>query len=278
MNQNDKSGFDDDDDLRLRNQLRKIQLAAKYGAHFSEGESKPPGKIEEQWLNYIEEFERQFAEEKRTTVRAFVGNPSFKSLSEIPSEQLERELSDVLDFLELHGVSVSFLTEVPDAEAYRFLTEELLNKEMDDIRIEGMMHCFTYEDYHPNDEYDVKFWTHDFLSTLFWLEADLYSHLVAKENLLDEHGDAMSHEHMLHAINQFRSAFQSFERPVIELTEVRIEHDDAFAQAHIEWSGKTDNQSPPLSSKGTATLRLRRCSYGGWDVYQAIVPGWNGEL
>lgn len=158
---------DEERDLRLRNQLKYIELTAKYDAHFYEGESELPSHVEEQWLNNMEEFEKQFQQGKRTTVREFVGNPTLKSPDDIPAGKLQDELDRVLHLLTRKNVILDFLCDVPDAEAYRFIREELFDEEMDDIQIEGMHHHFIYEEFHPNDEYDAKQCAEDFLSSMF---------------------------------------------------------------------------------------------------------------
>ncbi len=271
------SNSDRERDERLRIQLKKMELAAKYGAHFSESNPDLPPEIERQWLNNIEEFEKQFEKSKRTTVRKFVGEPNFKPLNEIPDNEVEKELNDVLDFLELHNIIIDSVAGVPDRELYRFITEELLDVETDEIRIEGMMHHFIYEEFHPNDEYDVKRDAEDFLSGLFWLEADLASHRVAKEGVLDARGEPITHQQMLKAINDFRSSFKSFERPKLEIVSYSLEGDNAEVFVQTEWLGLVDYQSPAIHKSGVSRLKLVRSPYGGWDVVQAIIPGWNYE-
>jgi hypothetical protein len=277
MNATPDDYSESDRDLRLRNQLKKMELAAKYGAHFGEGDSKAPPKIEEQFLNYVEEFERQFQQAQRTTVRAFVGNPSFKPLTDIPLERLKDELDQVLEFLASCNVVIDFLCEVPVEEKYRFVTEELLDVETDDIRIEGMNHHFIYEEFHPNDEYDAKQCADDVLSGIFWLEADLFSHYIAKEGVRDADNQPLTREQMMKSLMDFRASFHSFERPVIETQSCRVNGDSANVTASIQWSGKVDAQSPPVSKSGVSRLELTRSPYGGWDVLQLILPGFNQE-
>lgn len=267
---------DDEAEQRLQNQARKLLLAAKYGAHFSDSDtSRLPATVESQWLDYIEEFEQKFADAKRITVQQFVGNPTVKPLSEIPPEGLEHEVDCLLEFLSLHGIVVDFLCDVPDAEVYRFITEELLKEETDDVRFDGMDHHFIYEEFHPNDEYDVKHCAEDFLSSLFWLESDLVSHHIADEDLLDAHGNPITKDEMLKAITAFRGSFQSLERPDLKILTCQVRDDGAIVTVQIEWTGVVDKKSPRVRSSGVSSLRLTRSPYGGWDVLQAIVPGWN---
>ncbi len=267
---------DEERELRLKNQLKKIELTAKYNAEFHEGDSKAPAHIEEQWLDQIEEFEKQFEQNKRTTVRAFIGNPTFKSLSEISSAKLQEEIDHVFDILGSNNINVDFLCDVLPEEVYRFLTEELLDEEMDDIRIEGMNHNYIYEEFHPNDEYDAKQWAEDFLSGIFWLETDLYSHQLADEGLIDPQNQPITKEQMLKDILDFRKSFLSFERPELNIISCSVDGDRATVTIHINWSGEIDERSS-FNKSGTSTLRLIRSQYGGWDIVQAIVPGWNAE-
>ncbi|MBI3193411.1 MAG: hypothetical protein HYZ34_02965 [Ignavibacteriae bacterium] len=268
---------DEERDLRLRNQLKKIELTAKYDAHFMEGESKVPASVEQQWLSNIEAFERQAQNPKRTTVKAFAGNPSCKLLSEISEKNLEEEVERLLNLLATKNIVVDFLCDVPAADAYRFLTEELLEVEIDDIQIEGMNHHFIYEEFHPNDEYDAKQCAEDFLSSLFWLESEMFSHRLARNGLLDSRNQPVTKEEMLKTISDFRASFISFERPQLQIVSCVVEGDNAVVNIQTEWSGLVNEQSPPVRKFGISTLRLVRCEYGGFDIIQALVPGWNCE-
>ncbi|MBI4811315.1 MAG: hypothetical protein HY800_07750 [Ignavibacteriales bacterium] len=266
---------EEEHDQRLHNQLKKMELAAKYGAYFNDGESDIPVNIEAQWLKNIEEFEKQFENCRRIKIREFIGNPTFKPLNEIPSEEIENELIDILDFFELHSIVVESVAGVSDQELYRFITEEFMDVETDYVRIEGMMHHFIYEEFHPNDEYDVKNDAEDFLSSLFWLEADLVSHHVAKEGVLDANGKPISNQKMKKAITDFRLSFKSFKRPMLEIISCKLAGEQAEVSIQTEWTGIMDDKSPPIHKSGIGNLKLVRSPYGGWDVYQAIVPGWN---
>ena len=39
---------------------------------------------------------------------------------------------------------------------YRFITQELFQVEMENIELEGMVHGFIYEEFHPNHDYDLR--------------------------------------------------------------------------------------------------------------------------
>ena len=60
---------------RALNERKRKDLEEKYGARFSFDESDAPPEIIGEWLDTVEEFERQFKTAGRTTVRAYAGNP-----------------------------------------------------------------------------------------------------------------------------------------------------------------------------------------------------------
>ena len=128
---------------------KKRAMEAEFGCHFGGGNSSIPPELEWDWLHYIEEFERQFRQNRETTVRRFVGNPAVRPLSELSDGQIAGELARLLDLLAGNSIIVHFTGPLSAGEMYRFVAEELLDEEMDDIRIPGMTHNFLYEDFHP---------------------------------------------------------------------------------------------------------------------------------
>ena len=137
---------------RALNEAKKRELEEKYGAHFGEGESKLPPDLEAEWLSHIEEFERQYQKASRVKVRESIGDLDVKPLAQIPPEQLESEVNKLLDALEPHSIAVHFDREITVEETYRFLSEDLMNEEIDEIRIEGMTHNFIYSEFYPEKE------------------------------------------------------------------------------------------------------------------------------
>lgn len=141
----------DDSIQRALNEAKKEELRQKYGATFMAVDSGIPPYIESQWLSNIEEFEQKFESAEITTVGKFIGSPVLRPLGEIPPGRLEKEVRRVLSVLGANDIVVYFGREVSPAEKYRFLVEELMDVEMQEIRIEGMTHNYIYEEFHPDD-------------------------------------------------------------------------------------------------------------------------------
>jgi len=138
---------------RAENDARRKELEEKYGGKFERvDESKLTPEMEAEWLDHLEEFEKQFANAGRISLREYIGNPTFAPLAALSPAQITRELARAQDLLAANNVYVDFLNEVLETEAYRFITQELLDEEIDDIRIEGMNLHFIYEEFYPDDD------------------------------------------------------------------------------------------------------------------------------
>ncbi len=134
------------------NDAQKQRLAERYGASFSAMDSSLPPEIEAQWLNNIEEFERQYEAAKTVTIREFLGDPPIRRLDDIPPGLVRKELLRVMAVMADKNVYLDFEPDVPPETIYLFLTTRFLDHEMDDIRIEGMEHHFIYEEFLADPE------------------------------------------------------------------------------------------------------------------------------
>jgi hypothetical protein len=137
------------DEIRRRvqeslSQAKRDKLRDEYGMQFEHTDSRLSPEAENEWLDYVLEFERQFEQAKCITVRERIGDPPIQLLSDRPPNAVDDAVTALLDLLAAHNIAVDFLGDVDEAEAYRYLTQELLDLEMDDIRIEGMVTHFTY--------------------------------------------------------------------------------------------------------------------------------------
>lgn len=140
---------------RIVNDLKRKELEERYGAVFSApDESEIPSEVEAQWLENIDEFERQFENAAQIPLREFVGSPSIRPVADIPPSEVPAELDALLELLGENEVVVDFPDEIDEVEAYRFITEELLDEKIDDIRVPGMVLHFMYSEFHPGEDED----------------------------------------------------------------------------------------------------------------------------
>lgn len=264
----DDSFFDDEQDRiqRILNEKKRKELEEQYGMIFSDEELDLPPEVEGDWLDCIAEFERQFEDAEPIAIRDYIGNPPIKPLAEIPDEELENELDDLLIMLSKHGIHVGFLSDVEIEEMYRFITEELLDGEMDNIRVEGMIHGFIYEDFHPSDEYDSQLAAEHFLDSLFSWDEQGMKEVLDTDALYDSEGKPIT-------LNEFLASAALFyeQNPIILNVEhiggqSQVEGDYALIYWRIAWERVPDDLSAGERFERDATLHMKRNGFGGWDV------------
>jgi hypothetical protein len=267
----------DDQIRRSLNEQKKHELEEQFGAEFGPTDSSLPADVEGEWLEQVAEFERQFSAKGRTSVRAFVGDPPVRPLASIPPSELESELEELLGVLFANNVVVHFGRPVSDAEVYRFITEELLDQEIDDIRMEAMTHSFLYEEFHPDEAADARLSAEDFFMALFSRDRRILWRVLCKEEIRDAAGRESSPERFMKCVEEFYARVAGFTSHGTEVTGVEVEGVYATVRAVVSWSGLNRRTMAVVGGAGEAQLLLRHSDGGGWDIVQACVPGWKEE-
>jgi hypothetical protein len=263
----------ENDIQRSLNETKKRNLEQRYGGRFSSTGPDLPPEIEAEWLDNIEEFERQFEQAAQTTVGKYVGNPVVSRLEAIAPDNIEEELGRLVEILASNNVEVHFNVSVPVGERYRFITEELLKEEMDDIRVDGMTQHFIYEEFHPNEKLDAELEAEMFIRELLGHDAEARLLAFSNRELFAPDGTSLNPEQMFERVEAFRDSVAVFLEKEIGKAGGRIEEEYAIVDMPVEWEGLKSDTMEPVKMEGTATVRLRR-EDGQWCVVQAVVPGY----
>jgi hypothetical protein len=150
--------------LKVENELLMLKLETEFG--MTDLGLTSSEKINNDWLNYVYSYEKQFAENKQIKVYDFIERPAFKKIDEIESELVSLELNRLTEIMKTFNVRLETICDYSDEEIYRFITEELFEVETDDIRLPGLRHGFIYEEFHPNHDYDIRKLSEDFIGNL----------------------------------------------------------------------------------------------------------------
>lgn len=211
-----------------------------------------------EWLDYVLEFERQFENAKTITVRERIGNPTIRPVEEIPQSELEETVNELLELLYENAIAVNFAGDWDDLSAYRYLTGELLDSEIDDAQIEDMFTCF-----HPSTpEYDVEMWVEYFVRDLFRQEREYFLPGLEKQPLFDVTGEPVSHAQFVEKIETVWSHLPVTKGVEVKPIATQVVEDEGTVTAVITW--RVDDEQKQVES----FFRLQPSPYGGWDVVQ----------
>ena len=261
---------------RILNEKKKEDLRKWYDMQFEGHSEDLSPQAESEWLDYITEFERQFENATEISVRERIGNPDIKPLSDIPDTELENELDQLLELLYANNIVVDFIDEkIDDREAYRFITEELLDETMDDIRIPDMYSHFIYEEFHPNDVEDAKQWADEFLHAFFEHDDEELTLALGKDELEDVQGHLISLEEFKTMVDEFHTKYIAIMAFSVQAEQAKVDGDYAQVDVTTVWQALKNDGKTVVRKTGTSEIFLKRSSYSGWDVIRAKIAGWN---
>ncbi len=256
----------DDEALRIENQVRKLKLELKHGAKF--GNFNPdlqlPPHIEKMFLDNVERVEKALSEAKKIKMYDLIGRPEFKKADSLGDEELEIELKNVHEILYQNQIFCDSIYGVDNRKFYSFITEELREEMMEDINVPGFIAHFFYEDYHPNHEAAIGEMSYDFM----------LSFLKNNEKFEFEEFD----EPIINAkeLHNFRDSYRCFEIAELKLKSVEIKEYSATAIYKADFTGSIEGSSIMLKFSEIITLDLSLDSKY-WNIKKVTFPSLNDE-
>lgn len=214
----------DKDQLQFENEFRKLKLLAEQGGLIETHDKLNP-ELEKSFLNYIEAFNKAAETGKTITVAEKLNFPKLPPANQVPEKKLKELLEVIETILYKHSIKVEVLYEVTDLELYRFIIEDLLPYEMNDIDIPGSYSIFTYEDFHPNYEEDLKREGEDIVRSLIKLNTESINHCL--EFPIQYKEEKLPLEPFVKRLDHCLLAFTALENPTIKCLHQHIESEKA---------------------------------------------------
>lgn len=243
MKKNKESSKDKLNRLRIENELKKKYLTDEYDTFIGSDKNIPP-ELERLFLDSVIDFEKTFQSFTRIKMYDYLGQPAFCKVDEIADDEIALELDKLLELLKSKSIILDTICEVDDRELYRFITEELFYKEEDGMVIPGMMTHYTYEEFHPNHDYDIRQLSNDFVTSYLDKESDNYTTYITSE--------AKKADWHLH----FRDAFSNFQLNDFNIKNLEFDAENAVVQFYSDFMAKIEGSSSSLHFLGEGEIRL----------------------
>lgn len=193
-------------------------------------------EMESGWLDYILEFERQFENAPRITVRARIGDPAPLPIDALSSDELVAAVDALMDLLAAHYIAVDFLGDVDYETVYRYLTEELLDEEIDDIRLPDTWIHFIY----ATDEYNAETWVEQFVDAIFRHDLEYAQNCVDDDQLW---ADTLGKPVAVGELEALWLRMPVIDRVSMEALETLITGDDGQVISRITWPETDSTQA-----------------------------------
>ena len=257
----DNTNPDKRNNLRHENDELKKKLEDEFGAAKSWTNSDLSPEMENEFLNRIMAFENAWKDTKQVTLFEYLGKPSYRRIEELKPEEIGTELDRIYALMLKHQVRLETICDVSEHELYRFITEELFLEEKDDMRVPGMMSCFTYEEFHPNHEYDIRRYTDEFIKMYLDKNSDFYRKVLS--------ADAEKQDWHTH----FRDTFSRFELLKFEIENLTYNLETEKALVDFECTIKAEVEGSRDVFRFTGKGKLGFVyQYGYWYVDSVELP------
>ncbi|MBL0020801.1 MAG: hypothetical protein IPP17_31315 [Bacteroidetes bacterium] len=237
MNENNENN----EDIHFENELQRLKLQMETEWTFPRWK-QPAAGDRRTILDYISNFERAYQNAVQTTVGAF-GNPTWRPVAEISDDEIAVALDAAREILNEKNMKVNVLYDVEDREVYRFITEELMAVEIDEMHVPGMYSNFIYEEFHPNDREDARMQAESFLRCFLHESKELnWKSEVTSEIRNSAH------------FTGFHEGFDAFRNVQLEVADIELENDRATA--HFQGSFKALLKGEKFAFSGTGFIEL----------------------
>jgi hypothetical protein len=115
----------------------------------------------------------------------------------------------------------------------------------------------------------------DFLHFLFEGNARFAVNGLSKDECMDATGLHSTPSIVTESIQEFVGKVMTFIDKGVEPIDCVVDGDYATVRFSVRWAGLMAETLTKTTFSGVACVRMKRSPYQGWDVVQAIVPGWN---
>ena len=153
-------------DLRLENEILKLKMQAEHGASIYSHEDLPP-EIEAMFLRQVQQFESARHSVSQVSIHQLIGSPELQAAPHLDEQELVSCTSQLLDKLAEKNIKIEKPDSIDDKTFYRFLTEEFMQQETEDLQLEGMIKFYDYHMFHPDHAMDIRITAERFLDNWF---------------------------------------------------------------------------------------------------------------
>lgn len=265
------------DELHAENNLLKLKLGLEHSMQMDDTAGLSP-EVENQWLKSVYAFEQQYKDAGRIKLYEFIGRPAFKKWEALSSEEAGEHLKRLKNIMADHNVALDCICDYDDAIIYRFITEELFNHEMDDMRIPGMTTHFIYEEFHPNHDHDLRNNASEFVQAIFkrrWNHR--YDEITLARHVLFS-GATYEPAAISVIINTFQDVHTALKLDRFEISQVSVDASATKADVHgsLSASGTIAGEERVLY-EGSCSFGFT-VEHGYWSLCDFHIPGLNKKL
>lgn len=279
----DKFSDDPEEQLRIENELLRLQLMVETGSDFNLFNNVPP-EIENIFLNNILTIERSLDSVTTITIYELLGKPDdFPGEKELNDQEIEIEYDRLMQLIKDKRIEIDYIQEYNTRKKYKFLMEELFYHEIPSFDMPpNMVHHFIYEDFYPNHEIFVRSMTEEFLDMWIARILDKKKDIFARTVSVGNEAVGYKHKQLSHLFRHIFDAYISFDNAEYDFktTNYRFSSPEntsgtspaeSWAEGYIAYDATLEN-GEIIHFEGPFKLKMR-FRHDKWSICNIILPG-----
>ncbi|HFA50110.1 MAG TPA: hypothetical protein ENJ95_13960 [Bacteroidetes bacterium] len=253
-----------DEELRIENKLKALDLELTYGAETHIASDAPP-EIVSQFFDNVKKYEEQYANAAKVPVHEFIGRPEIKRIGILNEQDIEPEIERLIKLLEKKCVLIDRPEHLSPEHYYRFLSEEFMQHPMTDHSAPGMMHFFNYHEFHHDGPEFIEQHVSEFLLDILNLDHEFMG-IWMSEHCRDDH-NKISKEEAIRRINTFRAMHKELKPIAFKAERAETHNGTMYLFFGIAWEGLNAGSSETERHEGLGVSQL------GWEDGEWLVQG-----
>ncbi|MFI5130151.1 MAG: hypothetical protein ACHQFX_09180, partial [Chitinophagales bacterium] len=276
--QEDYPKLNQEEQLKAENDFLKMKLMLERGGHFGGDEnSELPPEIENQFLNNIMAFEKQFEEHKTIKVFDKIGRPSdLTPVNEIPDDAMEEAWKELRHRMNEYGIDLDVCSpNISARELYRFTTEELFEHETDDMNLPGWSTNFIYDEFYPDPVYEnTRAATESCVNYILQKEPMQWTHHFQDEGLRLNGHYPLSIDELKAVVNRFKDAYEDLEVTGINAHHCTVDNGQSVVTGEYSVIATNNKDCETLKSDWRVIFSFDE-EIGYWYITEVHIGGIN---
>lgn len=259
-----------DDELRMENELKALDLELTYGATNFIADDAPPELIK-MFLDNVANFEATHKDAKMISIREFAKIPDPLLVAEVPEGEFEDRIQTLLEQLESAGVVIDRPEHLTPRGYYRFLTEEFLDEETPDQAAPGMIRGFLYSELRHDGPEFIQEHVEDTLLDLLNLGKDFEGEWISEH--CRNQTEAITRAEVVERIHIFRSKYKEIKPIAFRPDGVQQTEAGMYFIFLVAWEGTPLHGGEPERHEGPGVSQVG-FEDGEWLVEGIMMPGF----
>ncbi|MCS6934946.1 MAG: hypothetical protein NZM35_07335 [Chitinophagales bacterium] len=262
------------EDIQAENELLKLKMLAEFGSNIVSAGDEIPPDLENQVLKNLMKFQKYLQNSSPCKIYDLIGKPQIIPAQELSDKALRKELKKLLTALRKNKVDLMVNYPISEREKYRFITEEMMDMEVEVLPMRGWVTYIVYDDYYPGENYEIREFVYNLVFAMVENSFDV-SELNFSELVTDHTGKQVTSGVILDRIKRFKAQWKLSFVATLNMDITDYDNDTGMADVHVTFlhMAKRENGKRTVRRKMMMKFRMFKMPDDNqWKVVRIDAP------